>query len=62
MSVYISVRLTTKLVCDCAAYKFPHEPSKGLCEVPVPPIDTVSYKLSSQTALKIYYALLPNHR
>jgi hypothetical protein len=62
MSVYISVRLTTNLVCDCAVYKFPHAPSKGLCKVPVPPIDTVPYKLSSQTALKIYYALNENHR
>lgn len=36
MAVYYSVRVSTRLLCNCKAYKFPHDPSKRLCTVMLP--------------------------
>ncbi len=44
MSVYFSVRVNRKLVCDCPAYRFPHDPAQGLCKAEIPSIETVPYQ------------------
>jgi len=36
MAVYYSVRVSTRLLCNCKAYKFPHDVSKRLCSVILP--------------------------
>lgn len=64
MAIYYSVRLLTNLVCDCSAYKFPHPPSKNLCEIPCPSDADkleIQLKLSPATKKKIVNVLsLPN--
>lgn len=36
MSVYFSVKISRRLLCNCSAYSYPHNPNKGKCAVTVP--------------------------
>ena len=45
--VYYSVRVSTRLVCSCNAYKFPHDVGKRLCSSELPDLTLVPVKVSS---------------
>jgi hypothetical protein len=36
MTVFYSVSIKKRLLCDCSAYKHPHEPNKRNCNCSVP--------------------------
>ena len=57
--VYHSVRVSTRLVCSCNAYKFPHDPNKRLCSVEIPDLSLVPIKVSL-TSLKRAKDLISN--
>ena len=61
MSIYFSVKVNRQLVCDCPAYRFPHEPNQGLCVEKVPPIDTIRYKFRITSAQYQYILELLNN-
>jgi hypothetical protein len=61
MSIYFSVRVNRQLVCDCSAYRFPHNPSQGLCKAEVPPIDTLPYQFKITSAQYQYISELLNN-
>ena len=45
--VYYSVRVSSRLLCSCAAYKFPHDVGKRLCCIEIPDLTLVPVKVSS---------------
>lgn len=47
--LYYSVRVSTRLVCSCNAYKFPHDPSKGLCSIEILDLSSVPTKASPRS-------------
>ena len=49
--VYYSVRVSTRLVCSCNAYKFPHDVGKRLCSFEVLDLALVPTKVT-HTSLK----------
>ena len=49
--VYYSVRVSTRLVCSCSAYKFPHDVGKRLCSFEIPDLSLVPTKVT-HTSLK----------
>lgn len=59
-NLYYSVRVTRILLCSCAAFKFPHSLSSGLCES-VKPDDLESIPCRvSPTAMKRAKDLIRN--
>ncbi len=61
MSVYISVRVDTRIVCDCSAHKFPHPIGQSPCFAVLDHTKPLSSKVSKRT-LRIIDGILANHR
>jgi len=52
MAVYYSVRITSRLLCNCKAFKFPHTVGHGLCDAEIPflfDLDTIPVKVSKKS-------------